>query len=177
MESISWDEYFMSIAELTAKRSKDPSTKVGACIVDKENRIVGTGYNGMPRINLDDSTRKKILMSGFECGVDSSSMINNDKAFSWERGDSMDDPNSKYPFVIHAEQNAILNSTSRDLSGCKMYVTLFPCNVCAKLIVQSGITELIYQDDKYFDLPMTKNAKKIFDVCQVRYNKYTGGEK
>ena len=109
---ISWDEYFMGIALLSAKRSKDPSTQVGACIVNQFNKIVGIGYNGFPIGCSDDE-------------------------LPWAR--SADDSNkTKYPYVVHAEANAILNST-KDLHGSRMYVALFPCNECTKLIIQSGI--------------------------------------
>ena len=115
---ISWDEYFMGIALLSAQRSKDPSTQVGACIVNQSNKIMSLGYNGLP------------------AGCD-------DDEFPWERcGD--DDYETKYPYVCHAELNAILNAGGRDLSGCKLYVALFPCNECAKAIIQSGIKEVVY---------------------------------
>ena len=162
MSVISWDQYFMGIAELTAKRSKDPSTQVGACIADKHHRIVGTGYNGFPTIGG----------IGRQVSIPESNIfdrVDNDKQFPWDSGESMDDPNSKYPFVVHAEPNAILNSNKHDLTECRIYVTLFPCNNCAKLIAQSGISQVIYLDDKYADLPMTKNAKIIFDTCGIRY--------
>ena len=117
---ISWDDYFMSIAILTAKRSKDPNTQVGACIVDQNKRIVGMGYNGFPNGCSDDE-------------------------FPWERkGEFLD---CKYPYVVHAEPNAILNSTA-SLQNATLYVTLFPCHECAKLIIQSGIKEIVYISDK-----------------------------
>ncbi|MDE6679368.1 MAG: dCMP deaminase family protein [Ruminococcus sp.] len=120
---ISWDEYFMGIAMLSAERSKDNSTQVGACIVDADNKIVAVGYNGMPR----------------GC---------NDDEMPWEReGDSALD--TKYPFVCHAELNAILNRNSADLRGCTLYVTLFPCNECAKAVIQSGIKRVVYYSNKY----------------------------
>ena len=110
---ISWDEYFMAIAKLSAMRSKDPSTQVGACIVGADNRILSIGYNGTP--------------NGF-----------NDDEFPWNReGDNL---NTKYPYVCHAELNAILNS-NHDLKNSKIYVTLFPCNECAKAVIQSEIIE------------------------------------
>ena len=121
---ISWDEYFMAIAKLSAMRSKDPSTQVGACIVGADNRILSIGYNGTP--------------NGF-----------NDDEFPWNReGDNL---NTKYPYVCHAEMNAILNyrGSRKDLEGAKIYVDLFPCNECAKMIIQSGIKEVIYLSDKY----------------------------
>ncbi|MDE6501501.1 MAG: dCMP deaminase family protein [Ruminococcus sp.] len=120
---ISWDEYFMGIAMLSAERSKDNSTQVGACIVDADNKIVAVGYNGMPR----------------GC---------NDDEMPWEReGDSALD--TKYPFVCHAELNAILNRNSADLRGCTLYVTLFPCNECAKAVIQSGIKRVVFYSNKY----------------------------
>ena len=111
---INWDEYFMGIALLTAMRSKDPSSQVGACIVSPENKILSLGYNGMP-IGCDDD------------------------AMPWEReGDPLD---TKYMYVCHAELNAILNSAHNNLKGARVYVTLFPCNECAKAIIQSGISQ------------------------------------
>lgn len=138
---ISWDEYFMGIALLSAQRSKDPSTQVGACIVGKNNKIVGIGYNGFPIGCSDDD-------------------------FSWERkAENLND--TKYPYVVHAEANAILNST-KDLHGAKLYVGLFPCNECAKLIIQSGITEIIYLSDKYKDTDSVKAARKMFQKAGVK---------
>ena len=119
---ITWDEYFMGIAQLAAERSKDPNTQVGACIVNDEHKIVSVGYNGMPR------------------GVKDADM-------PWAReGNFLD---TKYPFVCHAELNAVLNSNAADLSGCTLYVTLFPCNECAKAIIQSGIKRVVYHSNKY----------------------------
>jgi len=118
---ISWNDYFMGLAHLSALRSKDPNTQVGACIVDKENKVVSIGYNGMPR------------------GCD-------DKKYPWDREGGFLD--TKYAFVVHAELNAILNSP-RSVDGCSIYVSLFPCNECAKAIIQSGIKKIIYESDKY----------------------------
>jgi dCMP deaminase len=141
---IGWDEYFMGVALLSAQRSKDPSTQVGACIVNQDKKIVGVGYNGFPK-GCDDDT------------------------FSWAReGDFLD---TKYPFVCHAELNAILNSISRDLSGCSIYVALFPCNECAKAIVQAGISEVVYLDDKYADTDSVKASKQIFGYSGVSLRK------
>jgi dCMP deaminase len=138
---ISWDEYFMGVAHLSSLRSKDESSQVGACIINQKNRIVGIGYNGFP-IGCDDDD------------------------FPWEReGDFLD---TKYPYVVHAEPNAILNS-SVDLEGSKMYVTLFPCNECAKLIIQSGIKEVIYLEEKYSGTPQDIAAKRLFDAAKVKY--------
>lgn len=141
---LSWDEFFMGIAKLSAGRSKDPSTQVGACIVNKQNRILSIGYNGAP--------------NGFS-----------DDLFPWGReGDVVE---TKYPYVCHAERNAILNypGSKRDLEGSKIYVDLFPCNECAKEIIQAGIKEVIYLSDKYSKTTETKVAKHLFDVCNVKY--------
>ena len=138
---ISWDEYFMGIAMLAARRSKDPSTQVGACIVDGNNKVVSIGYNGFPRGCSDDE-------------------------FPWERsGDLLD---TKYPYVVHAEPNAILNSTS-DLTNATLYVTLFPCNECAKLIIQSGIKEIVFVSDKYHDTEASTASRRMFDAAGVKY--------
>ena len=140
-----WDEYFMAIAKLSALRSKDPNTQVGACIVDSSNRILSIGYNGAP--------------NGFH-----------DDVFPWEReGEKMD---TKYAYVCHAELNAILNyrGSRKDLEGAKIYVDLFPCNECAKLIIQSGIKEVIYLSDKYKDTDDVKISKKLMDECKVSYH-------
>ncbi|MFA5405596.1 MAG: dCMP deaminase family protein [Ignavibacteria bacterium] len=138
---ISWDEYFMGIALLSALRSKDPNTQVGACIVGKNNKIVGIGYNGFP----------------IGCS---------DEDFSWERkADNIND--TKYPYVVHAEANAILNST-KDLHGARLYVGLYPCNECAKLIIQSGIIEVVYLSDKYKESDSAKAARKMFEKAGVK---------
>ncbi len=140
---ISWDKYFMGVAVLSSMRSKDPSTQVGACIVNKAKRIVGIGYNGMP----------------YGC---------DDDKFPWDRtGDNLD---TKYPYVVHAEPNAILNSNA-NLEGCTIYVTLFPCNECAKLIIQSGIKEVVYMDDKYNGTESDIASKKMLDSAKVAYRK------
>lgn len=140
---ISWEEYFMAIAQLSAKRSKDPSTQVGACIVNTQKRIIGIGYNGFPTGCSDDE-------------------------LPWNReGDYL---NTKYPYVCHAEMNAITNATNKqDLNGASMYVSLFPCNECAKLIVQVGIKEVVFLSDKYHDEPIFVAARKIFDMAGVKY--------
>ena len=137
---ISWDEYFMGIAMLAAKRSKDPSTQVGACIVSPDNIIISTGYNGMPKGCSDDE-------------------------FPWGR----EGAETKYPFVVHAELNAILNSNGRDLRGSRIYVALFPCNECAKAIIQSGIKEVLYLSDKYATAPSTLASKRMMDAAGVKY--------
>lgn len=137
---ISWDEYFMGIAMLAARRSKDPNTQVGACIVSQDNIIISTGYNGMPKGCSDDE-------------------------YPWEReGD-----NTKYPYVVHAELNAVLNANGRDLRGSKLYVALFPCNECAKAIIQSGVKEVFYLSDKYADSMATLASKRMLDSAGVKY--------
>jgi dCMP deaminase len=139
---ISWDEYFMGVAILSSHRSKDPSTQVGACIVDREKKIVGVGYNGFP----------------IGC---------NDDELPWDReGDFLD---TKYPYVCHAELNAILNSISRDLRGSSIYVALFPCNECAKAIIQSGIREVVYLSDKYAHSDIVKASKRMMDQAGLSY--------
>jgi dCMP deaminase len=141
---ISWDEYFMGVALLSAKRSKDPSTQVGACIVSDKNKIVGAGYNGLP-IGCDDDE------------------------FPWEKqGDFLD---TKYPYICHAELNAILNNIGMDLKGCKIYTALFPCNECSKAIIQSGITEVIYLSDKYEGTDIFKASRFMLDKASVKYRK------
>ena len=141
---ISWDQYFMGVAKLSAYRSKDPNTQVGACIVSPENKIVGVGYNGLPWGCEDDQ-------------------------FPWSNreGDMYD---TKYPYVVHAELNAILNSIQK-LKDCRIYISLFPCHECVKAIIQSGIKEIIYEDDKYNDTPSDKAAKRMLDAAGVTYKK------
>ena len=140
---ISWDTYFMSIAKLSSLRSKDPSTQVGACIVSSDNRILSIGYNGAP--------------NGFD-----------DEDFPWEReGKPID---TKYMYVCHAELNAILNSIG-DLKGCTIYVSLFPCHECVKAIIQSGIKEIIYEDEKYKGTDSDRAAKRMLDAAGVKYTK------
>ena len=143
-EYLSWDEFFMGISKLAAGRSKDPNTQVGACIVSKDNRILSIGYNGAPN-NFDD-----------------------DK-FPWNREGKPNE--TKYPFVCHAELNAILNyaGSKRDLDGAKIYVALFPCNECAKAIIQAGIKEVVYLSDKYKGTDGNEAAKLMFDTCGVSY--------
>jgi dCMP deaminase len=144
---ISWDEYFMGIAVNSAMRSKDPSTQVGACIVNNKNKVVSIGYNGMPS------------------GV-------NDDEVSWEPEDGL---NNKYLYVAHAELNAILNTKDgAGLHNTKIFVTLFPCNECAKAIIQSGIKEVIYADDKYKDTIATQAAKKLFVLSGIKMTPYEG---
>ena len=143
---LSWEEYFMGLAILSAERSKDPSTQVGACIVDENNKIISVGYNGAP--------------TGYD----------DDKDMTWERdGDFLD---TKYAYVCHAELNAILNNKGSNLEGAKIYVDLFPCNECAKAIIQSGIREVIYKSDKYNGTEANIASKKMLDYCGVKYTKY-----
>ena len=146
---ISWDEYFMGVAILSGKRSKDPNSQVGACIVDANKRIVGIGYNGFPN----------------GCS---------DEELPWEREGSFLDV--KYPYVVHAELNAILNSTS-NLRGCTIYVYLFPCNECAKAIIQSGIKHVYYICDKYATTDGVKASKRLFDMAGVEYTQLDFGDK
>ena len=142
---LTWDEYFLSLAHLSGKRSKDPNTQVGAVIVDDKNRIVSIGYNGMPRGCSDDD-------------------------YPWDRvGDVLD---TKYAFVCHAELNAILNYNGGSMKNSRCYVTLFPCNECAKAIIQKGISEVIYMSDKYGDTDETKASKKMLDSAGVKYRQY-----
>ena len=144
-EYLSWDEYFMGIAVLSAKRSKDPSTQVGACIVNKDNRIISVGYNGMRRCCSDDE-------------------------FPWDKNDNPLD--SKYLYVCHAELNAILNCDRGNVRDCICYTTLFPCNECAKAIIQSGMSEVVYMEDKYADSDSVVASKKMFDTAGVKYRLY-----
>ena len=143
---ISWEEYFMAIAKLSGMRSKDPSTQVGACIVSNDNRILSIGYNGAP--------------NGFS-----------DENFPWDReGENLD---TKYPYVCHAELNAILNyrGSKKDLENAKIYVDLFPCNECAKIIIQSGIKKVVYLSDKYANSENNIASRRLFDECGITYKK------
>ena len=141
---ISWDEYFMGVALLSACRSKDPSTQVGACIVNEQNKIVGTGYNGLP----------------IGCS---------DEDFPWDKNGEF--LNTKYPYVCHAELNAILNNIGMNLAGCRIYTALFPCNECAKAIIQSGIREIIYLSDKYNGTEVSIASKKMLDTAGIAHRK------
>jgi dCMP deaminase len=143
---ISWDQYFMGVAALSAMRSKDPNTQVGACIVSPDNKILSMGYNGFPVGCSDDD-------------------------FPWNReGATSED--SKYFYSTHSELNAILNYRGGSLEGCKLYVTLFPCNECAKAIIQCGIKEIVYCEDKYADTESVKASKRMLDAVGVKYTKY-----
>ena len=142
---ISWDEYFMGIALLSGMRSKDPNTQVGACIVSEDNKILSMGYNGFPKGCSDDE-------------------------FPWDReGETLQ---TKYPFVTHSELNAILNYRGGSLEGTKLYVSLFPCNECAKAIIQAGIRAVVYDSDKYKGTSSNIAAKRMFDAAGVRYHQY-----
>jgi len=141
---LTWDEYFMGVALLSGRRSKDPNTQVGACIVNTQQKIVGAGYNGLP----------------IGCS---------DEDFPWEKqGDFL---NTKYPYVCHAELNAILNNIGMNLSGCRIYTALFPCNECAKAIIQSGIKEVIFLSDKYDGTDVSIASKKMLDTAGISYRK------
>ena len=138
---ISWDEYFMGLALLSGLRSKDPNTQVGACIVNDDNKILSVGYNGFPNGCSDDE-------------------------FPWEReGEELD---TKYPYVTHGELNAILNYRGGSLAGASLYVSLFPCNECAKAIIQSGIREVVYLSDKYANQPNTLISKRMLTSAGVK---------
>lgn len=141
---ISWDEYFMGVALLSARRSKDPGTQVGACIVNVQNKIVGAGYNGLPAGCNDDD-------------------------FPWDKEGSF--LSTKYPYVCHAELNAILNNIGMDLLGCKIYTALFPCNECAKAIIQSGIKEVIYLSDKYQGQDAALASRRMLETAGVHCRK------
>lgn len=143
---ITWDEYFMGVAMLSAMRSKDPNTQVGACIVSEDNKILSMGYNGFPMGCSDDE-------------------------FSWSReGDPLE---NKYLYTTHSELNAILNYQGGSLAGAKLYVSLFPCNECAKAIIQAGIKTVIYDSDKYKGTPSVIASKRMMDAAGVRYYQYS----
>ncbi|PIS40505.1 MAG: cytidine deaminase [Candidatus Kerfeldbacteria bacterium CG08_land_8_20_14_0_20_43_14] len=141
---LSWDECFILMAELIAQRSKDPNTQAGSVIVDQNNIIIGLGYNGFPRSVKDED-------------------------LPWGReGNFLE---TKYAYVVHAEENAIYNA-NKSTWGCKMYATLFPCNECVKTIIQSGIKEIIYASDKYHDQDIWVAARKMLDLAGVSYRQY-----
>lgn len=141
---ISWDECFMRIAHVIAERSKDPSTQNGAVIVDENNVVVGLGYNGFPR------------------GVDNDT-------FPWEREGKLSE--TKYAYICHAEENAIYNANNTT-AGCKIYTILFPCNECAKTLIQNGIKEMIYESDKYHDGDIWVAARRLLDAAGIKYRQY-----
>ncbi len=150
VDYLSWDQYFMGVALLSAERSKDPHTQVGACIVDDNNKILSVGYNGMPSGCHDDN-------------------------MPWGKiGNALE---NKYFFVCHAELNAILNYSGGSLAGARCYSTLFPCNECAKAIIQSGIKEVVYLSDKYSDTESTMASKMMFDMAGVSYREFKNSGK
>ena len=142
---ISWDEYFMGVAMLASRRSKDPNTQVGACIVSGDNIILSTGYNGFPIGCSDDE-------------------------YPWDR--EGEEGQTKYPYVVHAELNAILNASGKSLKGARLYVDLFPCNECAKAIIQSGIKEVIYDSNKYEGTASVMASMRMFQAAGVKFHKY-----
>jgi Deoxycytidylate deaminase len=147
MDRISWDECFMGMAIIASKRSKDPSTQVGAVIVDNDNKVVSIGYNGMPR-HIDD------------------------KDLSWNKNDDLD---NKFLYVCHAEFNAILNvRNGSSVKDCTIYVTLFPCNECAKAMIQTGIKKVVYLSDKYAEHLDVRASKKLLDLAGIQYEEYKG---
>ena len=161
---ITWDEYFMGVAKLSAMRSKDPSTQVGACIVSEDNKILSMGYNGFPKGCSDDE---------FPWGKGDPDDYN-DKYLYVTHSELKDDPyNAKYFYSTHGELNAILNYRGGSLEGSKLYVTLFPCNECAKAIIQAGIRTIIYESDKYADTPATRASKRMLNAAGVRYYQYS----
>jgi len=146
MKRLKWKDYFMAHAMLAAFRSPDPSTQVG-CVLVKENRIKGEGYNGYP------------------AGVE---------PFTWERSPKADFMDSKYTFVVHSEVNAVLNTSREDAMGSIAYMTLFPCNVCAGIMISAGVKEIIYFDDKYHEMPFSKAARKLLRAARVPFRQYDG---
>ncbi len=143
---IGWDQYFMGVAMMSAQRSKDNSTQVGACIVSPQNKILSVGYNGMPNGCCDDD-------------------------MPWERS-AESQLDTKYPYVCHAELNAILNGATRDYTGCTLYVTLFPCNECTKAVIQSGIKKIVYLDNKYADTDSVKASVIMLQKCGIEFEQY-----
>jgi len=151
---LSWDDTFMLMADLISERSKDPSTRTGAVVVDSDNIILGMGYNGFPRGTADD-------------------------AFPWDREGGYEKEEflkTKYPYVVHAEVNAIFNA-NKSVKGGRLYCHLFPCNECAKAIVQNGIKEVIYQEDKYSDVDIFQASRKIFDAAGIKVREYKPARK
>ncbi len=142
---ISWDEYFMAIALLSGLRSKDPNTQVGACVANAQNKIVGVGYNGFPWGCSDDD-------------------------LPWSREGSYLD--TKYPYVCHAELNAVLNSVSYGLRDCRIYVALFPCNECTKVIIQAGIREIVYLSDKYKNSDSVLASKIMLEKSNTTFRPF-----
>ncbi|CAJ1388496.1 unnamed protein product [Effrenium voratum] len=145
--ALSWDDYFMGLAFLTAMRSKDPSTQVGACIVNDRNRIIGVGYNGMPT----------------NCP---------NEELPWSKTSSSGELATKYPYVVHAELNAVLNKNAESCAGCRLYSTLFPCNECAKVIIQAGIRQVIYASDKHAVRASAQASRRLFELAGVEMRHY-----
>jgi dCMP deaminase len=143
-QRISWDECFMRIAHVIADRSPDPSTQAGAVVANKNNVVIGVGYNGWPRgIEIND--------------------------LPWEREGDFE--NTKYAYVCHAEENAIYNANN-STHDCKIYCTLFPCNECTKAIIQNGIKEVIYESDKYASTSIVKASKKMLKLAKIPFRNY-----
>ena len=151
LDYINWDEYFMGVAILASQRSKDPNTQVGACIVNDDNRIMSVGYNGLPRGCSDDE-------------------------FPWERKGEKDS-DTKYPYVCHADLNALLNAGGNSLMHCRIYVALFPCNECAKAIIQCGIKEVIYISDKYKDTDLVHASKRMLESAGVKLTQFSSNKR
>lgn len=142
-DRLSWDDYFMCLALLSAQRSKDPQTQVGACIVSRDKKIVGIGYNGFPHLGN----------------------VNNDECLPWGREGS--GVNTKYPFVCHAEMNAVMNKNQQDVSNCSIYTTLFPCHECAKILIQSGIREVVYLSDSKASQPSMQASRAMLSQVGI----------
>jgi len=142
-DRLSWDDYFMCLALLSAKRSKDPQTQVGACIVTADKKIVGIGYNGFPHLGP----------------------VNNDECLPWGREGS--GVETKYPFVCHAEMNAVMNKNQQDVNQCSIYTTLFPCHECAKILIQSGIEEVVYLSDSKASQPSMQASRAMLSQVGV----------
>mmetsp|Transcript_753 Transcript_753/g.2106 ORF Transcript_753/g.2106 Transcript_753/m.2106 type:complete len:522 (-) Transcript_753:480-2045(-) len=178
---LTWDDYFMAVASLSAQRSKDPHSQVGACIVDEDNRIVGIGYNGFPRGCPDDCLPWAANTTSSSGASDSGGNQNEEK-----KGDDDDNASLKQqpqqplsilhtrdPFMCHAEVNAILNKCSADVAGSRMYVARFPCNECAKVIIQSRIREVVYLEDGPGNGDSYRAARIMFQMAGVSMRKYT----
>ncbi|KAF4750553.1 hypothetical protein FOZ63_000751 [Perkinsus olseni] len=151
-DNLGWAEYFMALAHVTAMRSKDPSTQVGAVIVNPDNKVVGIGYNGFPSMGE----------------------IDNDALLNWgKKGDKPID--SKYWFVCHAEMNAIMNKNQHDIRDCAIYTTLFPCHECAKLILQAGITHVYYASDSHHDTDSARASRRMLRLAHVHCEYYNSG--
>jgi dCMP deaminase len=141
---LSWDECFMQMANVIAQRSKDPSTQAGAVVVNQDNVVVGLGYNGWPR------------------GIEVNQL-------PWEREGKPSE--TKYVYICHAEENAVYNANN-STKDCKIYCTLFPCNECAKTIIQNGIKEVIFESDKYHDTESCIASRKMLDLAGIKYREY-----